>query len=158
MRGALSGLLSGKQAGWYRLAGRSMRRPMIKFALSILALALPIAAQAASDLTVLPQGRYGCWTAGAAVGPAVNPQSEFTVIRGSSYLNEAGRGTYLLASDILLFTRGPLKDLRFRRSKEGFWQQLSRDGELEKLKCSRTGPARMTDPARDETGSATERG
>lgn len=117
---------------------------MIRPAFALALLTLPAALQAASDLTVLPQGRYGCWTAGSAVGPAVNPQSEFTVIRGSSYDSEAGRGTYLLASDILLFTRGPLKDMRFKRSKEGFWQQLARDGELGRLKCSRAGAAPMS--------------
>jgi len=62
---------------------------MIKSALACIALALPLAAQAASDLDVLPQGRYGCWTAGSASGPAVHPQSEFTVVRVSSYRSEA---------------------------------------------------------------------
>jgi hypothetical protein len=114
---------------------------MIRTALTLFASSLPFAAQAASDLSVLPQGRYECWTAGSASGPAVNPQSEFTVMRGSSYVNEAGRGTYLLASDVLLFTRGPLKDMRFKRSKDGFWQHLASDGALQPLKCSRTGAA-----------------
>lgn len=117
---------------------------MSRHFLALTALVLSLAAHAATDLTVLPQGRYGCWTAGSASGPAVNPQTEFTVVRGSSYLSAEGRGTYLLAGDILLFTRGPLKDMRFKRSKDGFWQQLSRDGELEKLKCSRTGAAPMS--------------
>ena len=114
---------------------------MIRSILILLALALPAAAQAATDLSVLPLGRYGCWTAGSASGPAINPQTEFTVVRGSSYRSEAGNGTYLLASDVLLFTRGPLKEMRFRRSKDGFWQQLSRDGELGRLKCNRTSAA-----------------
>lgn len=117
---------------------------MNKTALALLALALPVAAQAASDLDTLPQGRYGCWTAGSASGPAVNPQSAFTVVRGSSYVTEGATGTYLLANDILIFTRGPLKDMRFRRSKDGFWQQLARDGELGGLKCSRTGAVPMS--------------
>lgn len=117
---------------------------MIRTLTAIAALALPLSAQAATDLDVLPQGRYGCWTAGSASGPAVNPQSEFIVVRGSSYLSEAGNGTYLLASDILLFTRGPLKDSRFQLSKDGFWQQLGKDGSLSALKCSRTGAAPMS--------------
>lgn len=129
-----------------------MRRVMIKPALAFFALTLPAAAQAASDLDVLPQGRYGCWTAGSASGPAINPQSEFVVVRGSSYRNEAGDGTYLLASDVLLFTRGPLKDMRFRRSKDGFWQQLARDGELGRLKCSRAGSAPLS--AEPRSGSS----
>lgn len=120
---------------------------MIRPAIALFALSLPLGAQAATDLSVLPQGRYGCWTAGLASGPAVNAQSEFIVVRGSSYLSDAGGGTYLLASDILLFTRGPLKDQRFKRNRDGFWQQIARDGELGALKCSRTGAAPPMDPA-----------
>ena len=120
-----------------------MPRPMIRPALASLALALPGAAQAASDLDVLPQGRYACWTAGAATGPAVtdDPEHSFTIERGSSYRNMAGSGTYLLASDLLTFTRGPLKDMRLRRDREGYWQQVSSDGALGRMKCSRTGAA-----------------
>ncbi len=120
---------------------------MLRTALTLLALSLPFAAQAASDLSVLPQGRYGCWTAGSAGGPAVSPQSEFIVVRGSSYVNGDGRGTYLLAGDILLFTRGPLRDMRFKRSKDGFWQHLASSGALQPLKCSRTGAAPSGDAA-----------
>lgn len=112
----------------------------MKHALPALMLTLlPAVAHASSDLSVLPQGRYGCWTAGSASGPAVNPQSTFTVLRGSSYRNDAGTGTYLLANDVLLFTRGPLKDMRLRRSKDGFWQEITSGGEIGRLKCSRTG-------------------
>lgn len=118
---------------------------MVRPVLALLLAALPAAAQAAGDLDVLPLGRYGCWTAGVATGPAVtdHPERAFTIGRGSSYASAAGRGTYLLAGDLLTFTRGPLKDTRFRRNRDGYWQQLARDGELEALKCSRTGP----DPA-----------
>lgn len=126
-----------------------MSGPMITRALALAALLVPFAAHAASDLTVLPLGRYGCWTAGSASGPATNPRNEFTVVRGSSYLSDTGRGTYLLASDLLLFTRGPLKDQRFRLAKDGFWQQIARDGELGRLKCSRTGAARMSETISD---------
>lgn len=120
---------------------------MTRFALAALALALPSVAHAASDLSVLPLGRYGCWTAGSAVGPATTGDAErsFTVLRGSSYVSVGGNGTYLLASDLLTFTRGPLKDTRLRRNKDGFWQQIARDGELGRLKCSRTGAARQAD-------------
>lgn len=107
------------------------------------ALALPIAALGASDLSVLPPGRYSCWTAGLASGPAVTdrPERSFAIVRGSSYVSAAGRGTYLLASDLLTFTRGPLKDQRLRRNKDGFWQEVSHDGLLGPLKCSRAGAA-----------------
>lgn len=123
-----------------------MCRVMFRLALTVLALALPIAANAASDLDVLQQGRYGCWTAGDATGPAMTdePGRTFTIVRGSSYESAAGGGTYLLASDLLTFTRGPLKDLRLRKNKDGYWQKIARDGELERLKCSRTGPARTS--------------
>lgn len=116
---------------------------MIRSVLAFCLLAAPLAAEAGSDLSVLPQGRYACWTAGVATGPAVtdDPEHSFTIERGSSYRSVAGIGTYLLASDLLTFTRGPLKDMRLRRSREGFWQQIARDGELERLKCSRTGAA-----------------
>ena len=104
------------------------------------------AALAAGDLSVLPRGRYGCWTAGVASGPATNGVGErsFTISRGSSYASPAGGGTYLVASDLLTFTRGPLKDWRLRRNRDGYWQELARDGEPGRLKCSRTGAAPTT--------------
>lgn len=122
-----------------------MRRIMTRFAataLLLVALSSPLLA-AASDLRVLPQGRYTCATPGVATGPAtiLVPESGFSIVRGSSYENAGGRGTYLLASDILTFTRGPLKDVRLRKTREGLWQQIARDGEPGRLKCSRTGPA-----------------
>ena len=120
-----------------------MRRAMIKPALACVALLAAVQAGAATDLTVLPQGRYGCWTAGVATGPATNgnPERSFIIVRGSSYESMAGSGTYLLASDLLTFTRGPFKDMRLRKSKDGYWQQVARDGEFEQLKCSRLGAA-----------------
>ena len=125
-----------------------MRRPMPRLAPLLLALVAPIAARAASDPDVVPQGRYACWTAGAATGPAVidHPDHSFTIVRGSSYLSAAGGGTYLLASDLLIFTRGPLKDMRLHRRPEGFWQQIARDGEPGQLKCSRVGAAAELPP------------
>lgn len=116
-----------------------MIRALVPIAIAVAA----VPAAAAGDLDVLPLGRYGCWTSGVATGPAVNslPERSFTIVRGSSYQNVEGRGTYLLASDVLTFTRGPLKDMRLRRSKEGLWQELARDGEIGALKCNRIGPA-----------------
>lgn len=115
---------------------------MIRSALALLSAALPAcAAHAASDLDVLPQGRYGCWTAGIATGPAriEHPERAFTIVRGSSYRSMTGAGTYLLASALLTFTRGPFKDVRLRLNRDGYWQQIARDGELGALKCSRKG-------------------
>lgn len=132
---------------------------MIRYALALAATAAPFAVppavSAASDLSVLPQGRYECWTSGAATGPPLNvdPERSFTIVRGSSYASEASGGTYLLASDVLTFTRGPFKDARFRRNKEGYWQQIASDGALQRLKCNRTGPALLSEP--DEGPDAT---
>ncbi len=137
------------------LAARSKRPPMTRLASILAAVALftPATAPvfAASDLAVLPQGRYGCWTAGTATGPAVtDTPPTFTIIRGSSYQSASGAGTYLLASDLLVFTRGPLKDMRLRLTEDGFWQQIARDGELGRLKCSRRGAASLTSEPRPE--------
>lgn len=111
----------------------------------LLAAALIAPALAAGDLRTLPPGRYACWTAGDATGPAVvdEPGRSFSIVRGSSYDTATGSGTYLLAGDVLTFTRGPMKDMRLRRTREGFWQQLARDGELGRLKCSRRGAVPM---------------
>lgn len=120
---------------------------MIRFA-SLMAIAFAAPAHAASDLAVLPQGSYGCWTAGVASGPALtDTPPTFIIVRGSSYQSANGVGTYLLASDLLTFTRGPLKDLRLRRNRDGFWQQIARDGELTPLKCSRRGVAPLSSEA-----------
>lgn len=121
----------------------------MKTILSAVALALPSAGIAASDLSVLPPGRYDCWTAGSATGPATTtvPERDFAIERGSSYRNAAGGGTYLLADGLLTFTRGPLKDMRLRHSKEGFYQEIDRNGALMPLKCSRAGGLPMQGPA-----------
>lgn len=120
-----------------------MRHAMIRLVPILLALGFSLPVQALGDLDVLPQGRYGCWTPGVATGPAVNdePGRSFTIVRGSSYETAAGGGVYLLADDVLTFTRGPLKDLRLRRNRGGFWQQIERNGDLAPLKCSRRGSA-----------------
>lgn len=81
-----------------------------------------------------------------------DPGHSFTVLRGSSYQSVAGSGTYLLAQDLLTFTRGPFKDMRLRRNKEGYWQQIARDGELQRLKCSRQGTGTSLQLPRASTG------
>lgn len=129
---------------------------MTRLALPSVALAMAASlgstAQAGGDLDVLPQGQYGCWTAGSAVGPALtDTPPAFTIVRGSSYESASGGGTYLLASDLLTFTRGPLKDMRLRRTRDGFFQQIGRDGKPGQLKCSRRGGAPLSsEPAPDE--------
>lgn len=120
-----------------------MCRPVIRAVLLLALATAPFNATLGRDLNVLPQGRYGCWTPGSAAGPAMagDPERSFTIVRGSSYTSGAGRGTYLLAGDLLTFTRGPFKDTRLRRNRDGFWQEIARDGELGRRKCHRLGAA-----------------
>lgn len=104
--------------------------------------ALGFAPAAANDVAVLPLGRYACATPGTAAGATVIdvPDRGFTVVRGSSYITADGAGgTYLLASDMLTFTRGPLVNLRLRKTREGLWREVGQDGTSGRLRCSRVG-------------------
>lgn len=131
---------------------------MTKAAFALVALAAAISSttsvKAASDLSVLPLGRYGCWTAGVASGPAtIDTPPTFVIVRGSSYQSASGGGTYLLASDLLTFTRGPLKDMRLRQAEDGLWQQVAPDGEPGRLKCSRQGLGALSGESPDKSAS-----
>lgn len=109
----------------------------------LFALALLVTLTAATDLEVLEQGRYACALPGDATGPALRSMGEhdFTVTLGSSYSSAAGDGTYLLAGDLLTFTRGPFKDESFRRTESGLWRQFDEKGGTGRLTCNRIGPA-----------------
>lgn len=113
----------------------------IAFVLSLLALAPML--MAANDLEVLEQGRYACALPGDATGPAWNPNDEhaFTVTLGSSYSSAAGKGTYLLTRELLIFTRGPFRNERFRRGESGLLRQIDDNGKPGRLSCNRIGPA-----------------
>jgi hypothetical protein len=149
VRRALSGSARVGQGGWIDAAGAAIATGMIRYAARLafapllVALATATATADASDLSVLPAGRYACWTAGIASGPAVTdrPERAFTIVRGSRYEAESGGGTYLLAGDLLTFTRGPFKDQRLRRNRDGFWQEVTRSGAFGPLRCSRAGIA-----------------
>ena len=103
--------------------------------------ALPVAAFAEGKLGTLDHGRYTCGTPGVATGPVVNviPDLSFTILGGSSYASEKGGGTYLLTGDLLTFTRGPLKDLKFERDKTGLWREIDKSGAKGDVRCSRVG-------------------
>jgi hypothetical protein len=91
-------------------------------------------------LSTLPHGTYQCALPGDAAGKAfdVIEAENFRIEHASKYRNEAGTGTYLLRGKVLIFTRGPKKDERFKRI--GTNQVRKLDGDTEtKLLCTRLG-------------------
>ena len=108
----------------------------------LFAFVLLITLTAATDLYVLEQGRYACAAPGDAIGPAINPSTEwdFIVTLGSSYRTKDGKGPYLLTGHSLIFTSGPFKSQRFHRSENGLWRKVAKTGEAAALSCSRIGP------------------
>ena len=108
-----------------------------------IAVALCLAAPAApaladGQLGTLAHGHYTCGNPGDASGPAVDAIASlsFTIVAGSSYVSEGGGGTYLLTGDDLVFTRGPLKDKRFARDKDGLWRELDAAGAQGPVRCA----------------------
>ncbi|MCH2487600.1 MAG: elongation factor P [Erythrobacter sp.] len=104
------------------------------------AAAFPVAAEATfRDIGVMPKGRYQCALPGdAAARPYVPvPELSFRISSASRYTHISGRGIYLLEGDTLLFTRGPLKDMRLRRMQGGLLQQVKSDGTLGRVRCHR---------------------
>ncbi|OBX18382.1 hypothetical protein A9995_12465 [Erythrobacter sp. QSSC1-22B] len=89
----------------------------------------------------LPQGRYECGLPGDATGEAwvVDPAYTFSISSASRYVSAKGKGTYLLTGHDVIFTRGPMKDMRMRRQASGLLQQVGSDGELGRLRCHRVG-------------------
>lgn len=117
--------------------------PMIRF-LAPVALLAALGAPALSpalarDIGVLPQGMYQCSLPGdAAARPWVPvPDLSFRISSASRYNHDAGKGVYLLEGDTLVFTRGPLKDMRLRRTDAGLLQQVKSDGTLGRVRCHR---------------------
>lgn len=104
--------------------------------------ASPIAAHAAAaPIGVLPQGQYQCALPGDADARAYVPVPDlsFRIGSASRYSHISGKGVYLLEGDTLVFTRGPLKDMRLRRMPGGLLQQLTSDGRLGRVRCNRVG-------------------
>lgn len=100
-------------------------------------------ARGGSSLTTLSVGRYQCSLPGDAGGPAWIPIEgrKFSIKNASRYFHPLGEGTYLLAGDSLVFTRGPMKDERYRRVGTNTLRALEPDGSLGRVRCVRTGPA-----------------
>ncbi len=114
-------------------------KPLICLPLFPLAL---LATQARAEvLQTMPHGPYECALPGNAAGPAVIPQPEasFTVTRASRYRTPAGRGTYLLKNDILIFSGGPKNGERLRRTGPNELRLLNADGTTGRLICVRVG-------------------
>lgn len=91
-------------------------------------------------LGTLPLGTYICSLPGDADGQAwvVLPGEGFTIENGSAYRTDNGSGTYLLAGDIVTFTRGPLKNMRYTRSGNASLQRIEADGKPGRVRCVRT--------------------
>ena len=98
-------------------------------------------AGARDRIGTLPQGRYECGLPGNAAGEAwvVDPAYNFSISSPSRYVSPKGKGTYLLTGHDVIFTRGPMKDMRMRRHASGLLQQIDADGELDRLRCHRVG-------------------
>lgn len=121
------------------------RNPMQRLSLivcSALALAaLPAPVLADGPLKTLPVGRYQCSLPGDAGGsPWVPIDKKFSIKNASRYLHPDGSGTYLMSGDDLVFTRGPLKDERYKRMGTSMLRMKNTDGSLSRIRCVRTGP------------------
>lgn len=98
-------------------------------------------AGARDRIGTLPQGRYECGLPGDATSQAwvVDPAYNFTIASASRYDTARGMGTYLLTGQDVIFTRGPMKDMRLRRQPSGLLQQIDDDGTPGRLRCQRVG-------------------
>lgn len=105
----------------------------------LLCLAAPLAATPGGKLDTLPQGRYTCALPGDAAGEAfvILPDKAFVIDNGSTYRTENGSGTYLLTGEIVQFTRGPLKGMRFERTSSASLRWIDGTGQPGKVRCVR---------------------
>lgn len=99
----------------------------------------PALATPGGPIDTLQQGTYVCELPGDATGPAGvrQHQHDFTVITASSYVTEAGRGTYLLTGDTVTFTSGPKRGEKFNRLSDNFLRKAGPDGQDGDLRCVR---------------------
>ena len=99
----------------------------------------PAVAAPGGAIGTLPLGKYTCELPGDATGAVGQhvPDADFMVINASSYATPKGQGTYLLTGDALTMTRGPLRDMRFRRVSGGYLRKIEADGSEGKLRCVR---------------------
>ncbi|MXO57143.1 hypothetical protein GRI36_09630 [Altererythrobacter gangjinensis] len=90
-------------------------------------------------LGTLPLGYYSCSEPGDAGGQAWIdlPDKHFTIGNGSTYHTDAGSGTYLLTGKRVIFTRGPMKGVRFERSGKVTLRWIDEDGKPGRVRCVR---------------------
>ena len=93
-------------------------------------------------LDTLPLGEYQCTLPGGADGPAWHriPDSDFSILNGSSYEARGDRGIYLLRGSEVTFTRGPLKGRTLERTGRYLLRERNADGTLGSMRCVRAGP------------------
>lgn len=98
-------------------------------------------APAQERIGTLQQGRYECGLPGDAAGKAwqVDAEYAFSITSASRYRSAKGSGTYLLRGKEVLFTRGPMKDMRMHLHASGLLQQVNADGSMGRLRCHRIG-------------------
>lgn len=99
------------------------------------------AARADGRLGTLEAGRYLCELPGDASGLASIPLHDvwFDVVNASSYTASTGGGTYLLTGKTLVFTRGPMKGMKFTRVGARTLKIVDGVGERAKMRCVRSG-------------------
>ena len=106
-----------------------------------LLLAMSTAAASASDrITTLAKGSYACGVPGDVRSAAWvrDPDYAFSIRSASRYRTARGEGTYLLTGKDLVFTRGPLKDMRFRIDDANVLRKTGGHGDP-RLFCARIG-------------------
>ena len=98
-------------------------------------------ATAKGRLLTLPMGTYHCALPGDATGERLVRQSEtdFRILNGSSYrhVTTSETGTYLRTGDDVVFTRGPLKSVKFAVVGENLLRRETEDGAQGRMTCSR---------------------
>lgn len=116
---------------------------ILRIALFLAAAAALSATPARADgrLGTLEPGRYLCELPGDAAGLASIPLDGmwFDIINASSYTASAGSGTYLLTGKALVFTRGPMKGMKFTRMGARTLKVVGSTGERAKMRCVRSG-------------------
>ena len=114
---------------------------------AILCAAILAAAAASSGLATpgklgsLPHGLYVCSLPGNASGPAWEeiPSKNFRIENASTYHTEEGSGIYLMTGNEVLFTRGPMKGLRFERTGNTTLIWLDENRQRSRIRCIRGG-------------------
>ena len=106
-----------------------------------LALSVQSPATAKGRLLTLPMGTYHCALPGDATGERLVRRSDadFRILNGSSYRHVASAkmGTYLRTGDDVVFTRGPLKNVKLAVVGENLLRRVTKNGALGRMTCSR---------------------